>query len=93
MVGIAASATVVTYALYALLPGALLQLELVDSRAGMPGMVWTLPFVLYGILRYLHLVYNDLLGNRPNRALMTDLPTLLSLAGFAGVVVWVVYMP
>ena len=56
-------------------------------------MVWTLPFVLYGILRYLHLVYNDLLGNRPNRALMTDLPTLLSLAGFAGVVAWVVYMP
>jgi len=93
MVGIAASATVVTYALYTLLPGALLQLEIVDSRAGMPGMVWTLPFVLYGILRYLHLVYNDLLGNRPNRALMTDLPTLLSLAGFAGVVAWVVYMP
>ena len=92
MIGIAASVTVVTYALYTLLPGALLEMDIVSSKAGMPGMVWTLPFVLYGILRYLHLIYTGLLGKRPNRALLTDRPSLVNLASFAGVVMWVIYL-
>ena len=92
MIGVVASSTVVTYALYTLLPSTLLQLEVqMDSRAGQPGMIWTLPFVFYGILRYLHLVYQKDRGQNPNRLLFTDIPLLIALAGSAGVVAQVIY--
>ncbi len=93
MIAVVASSTVVTYALYTLLPSTLLQLEVaLDSRAGQPGMVWTLPFVLYGMLRYLHLVYRQDLGQNPNRVLLTDIPLLITLLGYLGVVAKVVYL-
>ncbi len=83
MVAVAAAATVVTYGLYTLLPGALLQLDVsLDSQAGRPGMVWTFPFVLYGVMRYLHLVYRGERGERPERVLLTDPPLLLAVGGY-----------
>ncbi len=94
MIGVVASSTVVTYALYTLLPAALLSLDLPDmeSRAGQPGMIWTLPFVLYGVLRYLYLVYRQDQGERPERILTGDPPLLAAVACWAGVVGWVVYL-
>ncbi|PCH80869.1 MAG: decaprenyl-phosphate phosphoribosyltransferase [Planctomycetota bacterium] len=93
MIAVVSSSCVVTYALYTLLPSTLLQLDVVmDSRAGQPGMVWTLPFVLYGMLRYLHLVYRQDLGQNPNRLLFTDFPLLVSILGYLVVVTKVVYL-
>ncbi|RMH00932.1 MAG: decaprenyl-phosphate phosphoribosyltransferase [Planctomycetota bacterium] len=93
MVSVVAAATVVTYGLYTLLPGALLSLEVdVRSQAGRPGMVWTFPFVLYGVLRYLHLVYRRDRGQRPERVLLEDRPLLLAIAGYAAVVAVVLYL-
>jgi 4-hydroxybenzoate polyprenyltransferase len=92
MIGVVASATAVTYALYTLLPSTLLQLDVaMDSRAGQPGMIWTLPFVFYGILRYLHLVYQKDRGENPNRLLFTDGPLLVAIAGYACAVAKVIY--
>ncbi|MBC8329205.1 MAG: decaprenyl-phosphate phosphoribosyltransferase [Planctomycetes bacterium] len=92
MVAIVASATVVTYGLYTLLPGALLSLDVeIESQAGRPGMVWTFPFVLYGVLRYLHLVYQKERGQRPERLLIEDRPLLLAILGYAAVVAVVLY--
>jgi len=92
MISVVASATVVTYALYTLLPSTLLQFDVaLNSRAGQPGMVWTLPFVLYILLRYLNLVYRQELGQNPNRVLLTDIPLLVAAVGYGAVVCKVVY--
>jgi len=67
MVGVMASTLLVTYTLYTLLPAAVLAPEehALASRAGAPGMIWTLPCALYGVLRYLYLVYRQDKGQRP----------------------------
>ena len=92
MVSVVAAALLVTYTLYTLLPGALLALEVPKSRAGEPGMIWTIPFVAYGVLRYLYLVYRQERGERPEKLLTGDVPLFLTVAGYGGVVGWVVYL-
>ena len=92
MIGVAAAALLATYTLYTLLPGALLQMDVtMESRAGEPGMIWTVPMVLYGVMRYLFLVYNQEKGERPERILTNDLPLALSILAYCAVVGWVVY--
>jgi 4-hydroxybenzoate polyprenyltransferase len=93
MVGVSAAALLVTYTLYTLLPGALLQLDVtMESRAGEPGMIWTVPFVMYGVMRYLYLVYRQEQGERPERILTGDLPLLLNILAYCAVVGSVVYL-
>ncbi|HEX9795027.1 MAG TPA: UbiA prenyltransferase family protein [Planctomycetota bacterium] len=93
MVSVVASATLVTYTLYTLLPGEILEpsAPALASKAGRPGMIWTLPFVLYGILRYLYLVYGQARGERPERLLTGDRPLLLAVLGFGAVAGAVIY--
>lgn len=93
MVGVMAAATLVTYTLYTLLPAKVLSAGNPDlvSRAGEPGMVFTLPFVFYGVLRYLHLVYGHGKGERPEKIATMDLPMMLAGAGFVAVAAAVIY--
>ncbi len=93
MVGVMAASTLVTYTLYTLLPAKVLSAGNPDliSRAGEPGMVFTLPFVFYGVLRYLHLVYGHGKGERPERIATMDLPMMLAGAGFVMVAAIVIY--
>src|SRR5262245_21033235 len=44
---------------------------------------WTLPFVLYGIFRYLYLVHQKSKGGSPTDVLLTDRPLLLAVALWA----------
>lgn len=93
MVGVLASALLVTYTMYTLLPAAVLAADhpATPSRAGAPGMIWTLPFVFYGVLRYLHLVYRHQRGQRPELIATMDLPIVLAAAGYLAVAGWVIY--
>jgi 4-hydroxybenzoate polyprenyltransferase len=52
---------------------------------------WTLPFVLYGIFRYLYLVHRKELGGSPTDVLLTDRPLLLAVALWALAIVVIVY--
>jgi 4-hydroxybenzoate polyprenyltransferase len=40
-------------------------------------MIYTFPFVLYGIFRYLYLVHQKNLGGEPEKVFVSDLPLLL----------------
>jgi len=53
--------------------------------------VWTLPFVLYGIFRYLYLVHQKEQGGSPSDVLLTDGPLLLDVALWALALVAIVY--
>ncbi|MFK5955371.1 MAG: UbiA prenyltransferase family protein [Planctomycetota bacterium] len=93
MVGVMAASTLVTYTLYTLLPASVLNADNPDlvSRAGEPGMVFTLPFVFYGVLRYLHLVYGKGEGERPERIATMDPPMIITGLGFVAVAGFVIY--
>lgn len=67
---ITAASTIISYALYTFFS---------DTGKQHPNMVATLPFVLYGIFRYLLLVHNDIKAENPEILLLKDKPLLVTI--------------
>ena len=65
LIAITAAATIVSYSLYTL------SSETV-KRFGTPLLGLTIPLVIFGVFRYLHLVYTSRAGERPEQVLLTD---------------------
>jgi len=86
MLTLAAATCVVSYALYTVAPDTL-------EKVGSDRMKFTVPFVVYGILRYLYLLQRRRAGGAPERVLLQDGPTLLNLALYLGTVGWVLFGP
>lgn len=86
MIATVASAVVISYALYTRDPETI-------TRAGTTDLPYTFPFVLYGLLRYLFLIYRtdeDCRREGPDQFL-TDRPLLLNLAAWVITVVALLY--
>jgi 4-hydroxybenzoate polyprenyltransferase len=73
LISIAASATLVCYAIYTMSPGTI-------EKFGTASLGLTVPFVAFGIFRYLDLAYRHDKGGRPEKILLTDMPILVNLA-------------
>ena len=43
----------------------------------------TIPFVVFGVFRYLLLLHRDQVGEEPDQVLVTDVPILLTVAAWA----------
>jgi 4-hydroxybenzoate polyprenyltransferase len=71
LVTVVAASTVIAYSLYTFTAR--------DSKA----MMATVPFVLYGVFRYLLLLHRHDLGEEPENVLLTDVPLLLTVAAWA----------
>lgn len=84
LIGIVASSTIVSYAIYTIWPGTV-------EKVGSTHLVYTIPFVVYGVLRYLYLMLAAGQGGKPARALVSDRPLGLSIVLWAGVVAIVIY--
>jgi 4-hydroxybenzoate polyprenyltransferase len=85
LISIVTASTVVSYALYTLSP---------DVQSKFPGkrLEMTIPFVLFGIFRYLHLIHHGAQGGNPTRSLFTD-PVLFSVVLFwASSVILIIYL-
>lgn len=85
MVSVATAATVISYSLYVTLG---VKPEAVRNHEY---MIYTLPFVLYGIFRYLYLVYKRREGGAPEALLLQDAPLLVNLALWLLAMFWVFY--
>lgn len=70
MTAVVTSSTVVAYALYTVTAE-----NLPDNHA----MLATVPFVLYGIFRYLYLVHRKDLGGSPEEIVLSDLPLITAI--------------
>lgn len=79
-IGVSATASVLAYALYA------------TEHPHRWEMLTTLPFVLYGVFRYLHLVYKEKLGDAPEEALLGD-KSLLGCVALWGLTLLLVFYP
>lgn len=84
LIAIVSSATIVSYALYTLWP------ETVE-KFGTTKLGFTIPFVMFGVFRYLDLVYRHEKGERPEKILLTDIPLLTNIFLY-GVAVIAIFM-
>ncbi len=80
------SACLISYALYTLDESTVAKF---DSR----NLVFTLPFVIYGLFRYLYLVQHTELGETPEIALYKDKPLFLCILLYALTVAAIIYIP
>jgi 4-hydroxybenzoate polyprenyltransferase len=78
---IAATGTVLSYGLYTLDPQTI-ALHHTDK------LIYTLPFVLFGLFRYLYLLHSQKKGENPSADVFTDFQLLMCGLAFAGFSVW-----
>jgi len=75
MAGIVATATLVAYTLYTFASGAPGDANVPDNNS----MMLTIPFVVYGLFRYLYLVHIKGSGESPEEILITDKPLIVNI--------------
>ncbi len=84
MINVVTASSVVSYALYAVAPETVEKYHTQD-------LVFTIPLVLYGIFRYLYLMYQRPGARNPTEAILRDPPFLINMALWSLAVVWIVY--
>jgi 4-hydroxybenzoate polyprenyltransferase len=75
LIAVVAGAVIVTYAIYTQWPETVLKFQ--TSRLSL-----TIPFVVFGLFRYLDLVYRQAKGDQPESILLTDTPLLIDILFF-----------
>jgi 4-hydroxybenzoate polyprenyltransferase len=86
IMNICAGAAVLTYALYT-------RADETVQRVGSRAMLLTIPFVIYGVFRYLFLIHKRKTGGDPVQLLFRDRPTLLNLVLWILASGAVIYLP
>ncbi|MEW5701343.1 MAG: decaprenyl-phosphate phosphoribosyltransferase [Candidatus Zixiibacteriota bacterium] len=71
LIAVTTASTVVAYALYTLSADT-------QAKFGTGQLIWTLPFVLFGVFRYLYLIHGEQKGGNPTSALLRDGPMLVN---------------
>ena len=72
MISVVTASTVITYTLYTVS-------EETVSKFGTDRLKYTIPFVLYGIFRYLYLIHQKNEGGSPEKVMLNDLPLLVCI--------------
>ena len=86
LIGAATSGTLVTYALYTV-DVRTLEVHGLEDAGGVPPLALTVVFVIYGMFRYLFLVYRKDGGGDPGTTLLRDWPSLVNVLLYLIVVV------
>jgi 4-hydroxybenzoate polyprenyltransferase len=84
MINVVTASTVVAYAMYSISPETI---EKFHTRY----LIYTIPMVLFGIFRYLYLIYQRQTGRNPTEAILRDPPFMINILVWATAVVWIVY--
>lgn len=86
MIGVVTASTLLAYAFYTISPDTV-------QRFGTEDLIFTVPFPLYGIFRYLYLVHRRDGGGNPSEHLLTDVPLLTCVALWGVAVILILYGP
>jgi 4-hydroxybenzoate polyprenyltransferase len=84
MIAIVTATTIISYVLYTLS-------EETIAKFGTRNLVFTIPFVLYGIFRYLYLVYQKDGGGDPTIIFFNDMPFLVNILLWAISIIIIIY--
>jgi 4-hydroxybenzoate polyprenyltransferase len=85
MIAVVTASTLMAYALYTMATET-------HVRLGTARLPLTIPFVLYGIFRYLYLLYRRDLGGNPSEHLLTDRALLVDVALWGTAVILILYV-
>jgi 4-hydroxybenzoate polyprenyltransferase len=84
MISVVTASCVMAYTFYTLAPET-------RDKFQTERLSWTVPFVLYGIFRYLYLVHQKDGGGSPSESLVTDRPLLVAVALWAVATMVILY--
>ena len=84
MLTIAATSTLMSYALYTIWPATV-------AKFGTEALLVTVPVVAYGVFRYLHLVRVSETSEDPSAVLLADRPIQATLAVYVALTLWILY--
>ena len=84
MISVVTASTVIAYCLYTVS-------EDTVKKFGTSHLIYTTPFVLYGIFRYLYLVHKKGLGGSPEELILKDKPLAVSVLLWIATVVGILY--
>ncbi len=85
MIGVVTASTLMAYALYTMDDGTI-------EKFGTSYMILTIPFVIYGIFRYLYLVHQKDKGGSPATILTSDKPILIAIVLWGLLSVGLIYL-
>jgi 4-hydroxybenzoate polyprenyltransferase len=85
MISVVTASTVLAYAVYTVSPE-------VREKLHTDSLYLTIPFVLYGIFRYLYLVHQREGGGNPTHELLTDRPLWVNVLLWIGTAIWLLYV-
>ena len=77
LISVTIATTLISYIMYVLNPG-------IQQKFDTEKLFFTIPFVVFGIFRYLYLVYSKNKGESPEEILLSDLPFSVNM------VLWVI---
>ncbi len=83
-ISIMSGCTILLYMFYTVSPHA-------QALRGSTSLIYTVPFVIFGILRFLHLVFQDMTGDDPSELFMKDRILLITVMLWAVVFGWLAY--
>jgi decaprenyl-phosphate phosphoribosyltransferase len=78
------SITIISYALYTMDPD-------VTRKFGTEGLIYTVPFVLYGLFRYLHLVHSKGKGGKPQEVVVNDPGIIITVVLWFILIILLIY--
>jgi hypothetical protein len=85
MIGVVTASTVVAYSFYTLSPE-------IMQKLNTPYLSLTIPFVLYGIFRYLYQIHQKESGGNPTQMLLNDRPLLINIILWIAAVLIILYI-
>lgn len=85
LISVVTASTVITYLFYTLSPE-------VSAKLHTKYLFVTIPFVIYGIFRYLYLVHKEEKGGSPTRLLLNDLPLLIDVVLWLASIILILYI-
>jgi 4-hydroxybenzoate polyprenyltransferase len=83
MITVAAAGVVMSYSLYTMSPETV-------ARHGTANLIYTVPFVLYGIFRYIYLLHHRQRGEDPAGELLLDPHMAITFAAWLAITAWLI---
>lgn len=84
MATVAAAGVIICYALYTVAFRTI-------SVFGTENLIYTTPFVVFGIFRYMYLVYKFDKGENTTKIMVTDIPMILTVISYTAVTILIIY--
>ena len=85
LVSLSATASIISYSIYTVWPSTVL-------KFGTKDLVYTIPFVVFGLMRYLYLVYSRNEGGDPSGVLLTEKAIIIDVVLWFAAVVYIIFV-